>query len=273
MEFYMKSLKNHLSVIFPLIVILLSLEFTFTLERVVKDYAKNLAQDYSIVVVSEKKISEKTFEKNLSDFQSSKLMDTKKILDSLKDEISSKNLLLLKVSLPKFYSIKLRSFPTTKRLQKIRKYLLKIDGVTQVETFSKTHDKIYNIFVIAKTTAYIFTVFVLIISYLLMLKQMRIWVYEHKERMEIMTLFGSPFWMKSITLYRSSVINSIIATLISAVAFAFVSYSNTLKNISLKIGVTLPKIPILHDSLLLLGIAIVFAMFSVSLVMFKIRKG
>lgn len=256
-----------------MIVILLSLQFSISLGKIVKDYGMKLAEDYSIIVVSIKKLDENSVKKDISDFKSLKLMSTKKVLQKLQGDISSKNISLLQVALPKFYSLKLNSFPSSTRLKQIQKRLENYPPVTKVETFTKTHDKIYKIFVIAKITAYIFTGFIFVISLLLILKQMRIWVYEHKERMDIMTLFGAPFWMKSAILYKIVIIDSIIATCVVVGVFYFIPYMDIFKEMFEGLEILLPSISIFSEGGFLLLVALFFAIFSVSLVMLRIKKG
>ncbi len=269
----MKSLRSHFSVIFPLIVLLMSIQFTINLEKIVKDYEKNLVQDYSIIAVCTKIMSFQDFSSFESSLSSATLMSTKKVLQKLKGDISSKNLSLLQVSLPKFYSLKLKYFPSNHELKKIKQKLSKIPSVSKVEIFSKTHNKIYNLFIIAKYTFYIFTFLIFIISFLLMLKQMRIWVYEHKERMEIMTLFGAPFWMKSAMLYRLAIFDCIVAFIIVVAIFYLVPYLDFLKSIAEQIDIFIPQIKLLSEGLILFLISLLFAFISVSMVMIQIKKG
>lgn len=268
----MRSLRTHFSVIFPLIVLLFSLQFTLGLEKIVSDYEERLVNDYSIIVVSVKDLDEKVLKKDIKQFKSLEQVSTKKILSRLKNDISAKNLSLLQVALPRFYSIKLTSFPNNKEMQHIKSKLKKYETVTKVETFAKTHDKIYRIFVIAKTMAYVFTVFTLVISLLLMMKQMRIWVLEHKERMDIMTLFGAPFWMKSAVLYRLAVVDSIIATFIVVELFFFAPSMPQLHSIASEIDIIIPGIEVFKEGGMLLGISLFFALVSVSLVMMQVKR-
>ncbi len=269
----MRLVKNHFSVIFPIVVILLSLQFSISLDKLVKDYEVNLTEDYSIIVVSVKKLDNDTMRSDISDFKSLKPISTKKVLDKLKNEMSSKNILLLQEALPKFYSLKLTSFPSHNRLAQIKRKLQNYPTITRVEVFSKTHDKIYKIFVIAKSMSYIFTALIFVISLLLVLKQMRIWVYEHKERMDIMTLFGAPFWMKSAVLYRSVIIDSIISTCIVIGAFYYLPNVPEVIAIFDELGIVFPKMSLLFEGGILLGVALGFSLFAVSLVMLRIRRG
>ncbi len=257
---------------FPLVVFLLSLQFTLSLEKIVSNYEKNLVEDYGIIVVCVKNLNVKKLKKDISDFRSITPVSADKILDQLKGDISTKNLSLLKMSLPKFYSLKLTRFPSTKKLNEIKKKLSKYSSVTKVETFSKTHDKIYHIFSIANLTSYIFTAFILIITFLLMLKQIRIWVYEHKERMDIMSLFGASFFMKSAVLYRLVILDSFISTAIVVCVYYFLPKLEYLQNTADNIGIKIPSIDIFSDGLFLLVVALFSAIFSVSLVMLRLRK-
>ena len=268
----MKSLRSHFSVIFPLFVLLFSLQFTLGLEKIVNEYETKLVNDYSIIVVSVKELDESVLKQDIPQLRLLEQVSAKNILERLKNDISAKNLSLLQVALPRFYSIKLTSFPNKKEMEHIKDKLKKYETVTKVETFAKTHDKIYRIFTIAKIMAYMFTIFVLIISLLLMLKQMRIWVLEHKERMDIMTLFGAPFWMKSAVLYRLAVIDSILATLIVITFFAFAPNISQLVMIAQELDIVIPHIDIVKEGGLLLGISLFFALISVSMVMMQVKQ-
>lgn len=269
----MRYLKSHIAVIFPIVVILLSLQFSFTLERIVKNYEVKLIEDYNIIIVSIKNLDEKELKKDISDFKSLQLMSTRGVLEKLKGDISSKNLSLLQIALPKFYSLKLNSFPTSSKIKNIKKTLNNYPSVTKVEIFSKTYDKIYHIFVIAKITSYVFSMFVLLISFFLMLKQMKIWVYEHKERMDIMKLFGAPFLMKSAFLYKLVIIDSFISTFIVAIAYYFLPKISYMQTLTHQIGIVIPQISLLSDGILLLATALIVGICSVSIVMIKIVKG
>jgi len=268
----MKSLNSHLSVIFPLFVLLFSLQFSFLSDKVVKNYAQKLTNDYSIVVVAPKAISQAVIQSRVKNIRSIKEISSKKILDRLKGNISSKNISLLKIALPKFYSIKLTSFPDIKKIESIKNSLLKSGLVTKVETFSKTHDKIYSMFELLKNTAFIFSVFIVIVSVLLMFKQMKIWLLEHRDRMAIMTLFGAPFWMKSAVLYRLVIIDSLVSTFLVALTFIFAPKLEQITTFTKAIDMEIPAYDILYDSGMLLAIALVFSTFIVSLVIKKMNR-
>lgn len=268
----MKSLRNHLSVIFPLFVLLFSLQFSFMSNKIVEDYATKLTNDYSIVVVAPKTLSQAVVQSRVSGIKSIEEISSKRILDRLKGNISSNNISLLKIALPKFYSIKLKSFPDISEIERIKQKLLKSGLVTKVETFSKTHDKIYRMFELLKNIAFIFSIFIVIISVLLMFKQMKIWFLEHKERMSIMTLFGAPFWMKSAILYRLVIVDSFISTFFVGLSFFFIPKLEEVSTFAKTMDVIIPKFDLLKDSGTLLGISLIFSLLTVSIVLRKMNK-
>ena len=211
----MKSFKSHLGVIFPLIVLLFAIEFTLVVGKIVRGYEYSMGNDYNIIVVSERDLNETILREKIDTFKEALPLDATKVLDRLKDDVSPKNLAALKSSLPKFYSIKLNAFPSTAYMAKLGKILLKIDGVKKVETFSKTHDKIYKILVIFKGVSQSFAVLIALMGIALISKQMRIWLYEHRRRIEVMTDLGAPYWLKSAMLYKLAIIDSFVATAIT----------------------------------------------------------
>lgn len=268
----MKSLKNHLSVIVPLFVLLFSLQFTFLTNKIVENYSTKLMEDYSIVVVAPKLLSGAVVKSRVKGIKSIKEISSKKILDRLKGNISSKNISLLKIALPKFYSMKLESFPSVKEIERIKKKLLKSGLVTKVETFSKTHNRVYRMFQALKNIASIFSIFILVISVLLMFKQMKIWLLEHKDRMSVMALFGAPFWMKSAVLYRLVIVDSFISTSLVAIAFTLFPHMEKTTAFAKSMNITIPTFDMIKDTGILLGVSLVFSLFIVSIVIRKMNK-
>ena len=268
----MKSLKNHISVIIPLFVLLFSLQFTLLADKIVDNYSANLTKDYSIVIVAPKALSQAAVKNRIEGIKSIEEISSKKILDRLKGNLSSKNISLLKIALPRFYSIKLTSFPSKKEIERISKDLLKSGLATKVETFSKTHNKIYKMFQTLKNTAFLFSIFILVISVLLMFKQMNIWLLEHRERMAVMTLFGAPFWMKSAVLYRLVIVDSFISTILVVILFYLLPKIERIDLFAQEMGIKIPEFDLLKDTGMLLFASLVFSLLIVSLVIRKMNR-
>jgi cell division transport system permease protein len=268
----MKSLKNHVSVIIPLFVLLFSIQFTFSIKNIVEGYELKLIEEYSIVIVSQKPLEESVIKNKVAGVRSLTPISSKNILDRLKKDLSSQNLALLKVSLPNFYSVKLDRLPSEEELERITKNFKSINSITKVETFVKTHTKVYKMFHFIQVLSYMFAGLILIISVLLIFKQMKIWLLEHQERMSIMALFGAPFWMKSIFLYKLGLIDSFISSLLVSLLFWYVPKRDDFVNFLHSLGVEVYSFEIFKDTLTLLGISVIFSLFIVTLVISKLNN-
>ena len=91
-----------------------------------------------------------------------------------------------------------------------------------------------------------------------MFKQIEIWKFQHLERMEIMTLFGAPLWMRSQVLFRLACIDTIIATIIVSGGLFYIAQNPALLIFFQELGLN-PEIfsPILDSIVLLLtGLAL-----------------
>ncbi|BCX79748.1 cell division protein FtsX [Campylobacter sp. 19-13652] len=268
----MRSIKNHLGFILPLVALLFAVQFSILADNILSEYKNLMSKDYNIVIVSSKKLTIDDLKSSIKEALALDEIDNDKIISKLNGEISSKNLGLLKNALPNFYSLKLNSFVNSKRLEGIRANLLKIDGVTQAETFLKTHDKIYKALELSRLLSLAFVVIIGAIGFLLILKQIRIWLYEHRERMQIMTLFGAGFILKSGILYRTAIVDSIMASLFVVASFYFAPEISSLKQILLELDLSMPKIDLVSDGLRLLGYSLGISIISVSLVMKTYRR-
>ena len=262
----MRSLKNHLGFILPLIALLFSVQFSLTADKIVREYERLMGNDYNIVVVSNKELSEPVLKPVVSTLASIEPLSPQKIIDRLSNDISAKNLSILQNALPKFYSIKLSEFPTPQYMDELKQKLLKFEGITKVETFSKTHDKVFKILNLAKSISYAFMAILCVVGLMLMLKQAKIWLFEHRERIEIMTLFGAPFWLKS------AMVDSIVATIVVGAFFFFLPSIEIFRENAASIDVVLPSLDLSRDIFILFGVAVVLSIFAVSLVMSKARK-
>ncbi len=268
----MKFVKYHISIILPLFLLLFSIESFFILKGVIDNYEKKLSNDYSIVVVSKVPLNEKSIKEEIKYFYSLKLTDTDKIINTLKNSMGERNFQKLKSALPLFYSIKLNHLPNAKELSNIKEKLLKHIGVEKVVTFKKSYSKFYNFLLFDKTLLMYFTVLVMIIVLLLIIKQAEVWIYEHKQRFEIMSILGAPFWMKSTMLYRVVIIDAIISSVSVWVIFFYLYHSANFILYMEKIGVELPLLNWFKEGGTLLGIGIVVSVVSVTFAILQLNK-
>jgi len=265
----MKSLKNHLSFIIPLFVLLFAIQFSTMLERGIKKYEAHLTGEYTIVVVSKLPQDEKLVRKFIPQVKSLIEIEKQRYIEKLKSDITKADLVYLKANLPKFYTIKLTSLPDEKTLKKISAKLMKIKGITKVETFKKTFNKFHQFLKMSKMASMFFTIFIFLISLMLIIKQIQIWSLEHNRRMYIMGLFGAPFWMKSASLYKSVIIDALIAAVLVAIAFLLLPNIANLTAIKNDLGIDLSNFNFLGDLFKLVLIALLISVLSVTTIIVK----
>jgi len=257
----MKQIKNHLSFIIPLFVLLFAIQFSTMLERGIQKYETHLAGEYTIVVVSKLPLNQQSIQKIIPSI--------KTIEEIKKDKYIEKLIVYLRANLPKFYTLKLNALPDRKTLKQISIKLNKIKGVTKVETFKKTFNKFHQFLKMSKMASIFFTLFIFIISFMLIVKQMEIWSLEHNRRMYIMGLFGAPFWMKSASLYKSVIIDALIAAVLVAIVFLLLPNIANLQSIKNDLGIDLSNFNFLGDLFKLIIISLVISVVSVTTIILK----
>jgi cell division transport system permease protein len=255
-----KSFKNHLSLVIALLSILFSLQVFTIVDRAIDAYKENLAKNYALVVVAQKRLDGKKL------MQKSKLIATieeispDNIISKLNSGISKQNIALLKVTLPKFYKLKLKRYPSPSELEKLTKLLLRSQSIEKVEAFSKTHDTTYKLLLLFKTVISVFAFTVIIVTILLIFKELRIWQFKHNERMSIMGLFGAPVWLRSAVLFRLAIVDALIASLLSFVIFSYLSSMEWIEKQLESIGISVVLFDKTYDFLIMLGVSIVVSM-------------
>lgn len=126
---------------------------------------------------------------------------------------------MLKLTLPKFYRLYLSRFPTPQEISKLQKRLEKHSSIERVEGYAQTHDTVYKLMLLFKDVVQIFSIAIAAVTSLLILKEMRLWQFQHADRMSIMALFGAPVWLRSAVLFRLAIVDAIIATIVLYLAF------------------------------------------------------
>jgi cell division transport system permease protein len=239
------------------------------LDRGVKAYEGKVADEYSIVIVSSNPINQADLKSNIP--QVEKLIEIKKdkYINKLKDDMSKADLLYLKATLPKFYSLKLNKLPSKEELKEIAAKIKTFPKVQKVETFKKTFNKFHQFLKLSKSASYIFTIFIFIISFLLIIKQMEIWTLQHRQRMYIMGLFGAPYWMKSASLYKSVVIDALISALLVGIVFTMLPNFVDLEKLKSSLGIDLQNFNFASDTMLLVLISLVISLISVTTIILR----
>ena len=262
----MKSLKNHFSLILALFSILFAVQIFIINDRALQAYEEKLSSTYSMIVVSNTSLSDDVFKKYSSNIEKIDPLSADEIITKLGKNISQKNLNLLKLSLPKFYRIHLKTFPTIYEVKTLTESLKKNSSITKVEDFSSNHDTIYKLLLLFKQITQLFTLVILVVTLLLIAKELRIWQFKHSERMNIMGLFGAPVWLRSAVLFRLALMDALIASCMAILFFYAISQSTwTAEQLSI-IGIDITIFEWLSDGSILFGVAVVISILLASLI-------
>ena len=236
--------------------ILFSLQVFTIVERSIDAYKENLANNYSLVIVAQKKVDTEALAASDPLIAAVEELSPDAVIKRLNEGMSKKNVELLKVTLPKFYKLKLSHYPSPDELDALSKKLLKTGNIQKVESFTKTHDTTYKLLLLFKTVVSVFAFTVVIVTILLIFKELRIWQFQHNERMSIMGLFGAPVWLRSAVLFRLAIVDAFIAFLVAFVLFSYLATTEWVTKQFESIGIEVLFFDSLYDSLIMLGVAL-----------------
>jgi len=220
----MKFIKNHLMFILPLMAILLGIEFFLVFERTTNSYEKGLKEGYSMLVVTKKPLELADFKTLNEHIDSSEKIKRENIISEVARGISKSTTKEILNALPYFYNVGLDSYMRTARLDKIKSDLEADENIKKVETFGSSYSSAYRLFAFIKFTLKLFIGFMGIVSLFLIIKQMEIWKYSHKERMQVMEIFGAPLMLRSGVLFRVAILDAFIATLLTSMFFLYIKF-------------------------------------------------
>jgi len=215
----MKFIKTHVSLIFPLVAILLGLEFFIVFDRTTDSFEKSLKNGYTMMVVAKNEMS-------IDDFQSwdkhiLRVEEVKKskILSVVNIDLSNDNGKSLEASLPNFYSVKLDKYLNISELAEVKENLKKSDNITRIETFNSVYQSQYELFSFIKFSFHTFIIFMTIIGFFLILKQMEVWNFLHAQRMKVMEIFGASLFLRSKVLISLAIVDAVLSAIITSGIF------------------------------------------------------
>ena len=233
----MRTLRRYLSLLFPLIALLIGIESIIVVTRTLSYYEDLVGKNYTIVLVSQKELKFESIKAQVPETTALLELETESILQDITKNFQSSARANLKNSLPFFYSLKLSQFPNQSKIRQIESKLKNFDSILRIESFSKTHNQTYRLLVLLKGCVLGLSAIIMLLSLLLMMKQIEVWRFEHSERMEIMTYFGTPAKMKNKPLYRLAWIDSMLATAIVMGATFIIANSTKISAITALLGI------------------------------------
>ena len=255
----MNSFKSHLTLILALVSILTSIFLYRLFNTILTTYQATILNNYSIVIVSTKKIEHI----NNPLISSISQIDISNQLKTIKQKF--KNIDLNEIKLPYFYKLKLKTLPSPKKLKELEEFLKSFPYIKRVLTYSSSQTKIYNLLMLLKLTSNIFMVIASILGFLLIVKQLEVWKLQHSQRMYIMELFGAPFWFKGAVLFKIAFLDSLLALILSIGTIFFIKNSVMFSTVITELNINL-NINYLKEFLLLLGVSLSISLVSSILV-------
>ncbi|OPX27109.1 MAG: hypothetical protein B1H07_02645 [Campylobacteraceae bacterium 4484_166] len=233
----MRVISRYLSFMIPLVFMLLSYELYITLDRSVSAYKQKVTDNYTIVIISQDKLTNNHIDNLSINYNKLKELSKDEIIDSFKKQLSDESLQVLIKELPYFYKLYLNEFPNKKQLKAIQNELKTISQVIDVEVFSKKHNQQFSMFLMLNNFIAIFFIVVMIFSILMILKHIKIWFYEHKEQIYIMQLHGANIFYYSKELIFTAFVSAVLASIITILMTFFIA-----ENLSLFVSSELLKL-------------------------------
>ena len=210
--------------IFPLMAILLGIEFYLVFDRTTDSYEKGLKEGYSMLVVTKKPMELSALKSLNKHISTSEKIKRENIVSEIAKGVSKSSSKEILAALPYFYNVGLDSYLHTSGLEKIKMDLETDTNIKKVETFGSSYSSAYRLFSFIKFTLKLFIVFMGVVSLFLIIKQMEIWKYAHKQRMQVMEIFGAPLMLRSGVLFKVAIADAFIATILTSVVFLYVKF-------------------------------------------------
>ena len=215
----MKFIKQHISLIFPLVAILMGLEFFIVFDRTTDTFEKSLTNGYNMFVVSKDEMGIddfRTWDEHIIQVEE---VEKSKILKKVNIQSKSEESKRLAASMPNFYSLRLDSYLTNSALKKVKHNLEKSTSIIRVETFASVHQSKYELFSFIKFSFATFILFMGIIGFFLIVKQMEVWNFSHAKRMQIMEIFGASLFLRSKVLIQMGLVDAFLSAILTSGIF------------------------------------------------------
>lgn len=268
----MKFVKYHLTFIFPMMAILLGVEFFLVFDRTTDSYEQGLKEGYSMFVVANKPLELEDFQSLNKHISQREEIDKEVLAEQISKGVSQSNSQEILKALPYFYNLKLDSYLHSGALKNIKEDLEESQLIKRVETFGNSHTDSYKLFSFIKFALKAFIGFMGLVSLFLIVKQMEIWKYAHKERMQVMEIFGASLMLRSGVLFRVAMIDAVISTFLTSGIFLALKYQWAKES---RIDILMQKQNLLfqsNDFLILLAASLTIVIVSVYFVVFSNKE-
>ncbi len=268
----MRSIRHHLALILPLFAILFCIEYLLVFDRITESYENRLKENYSLILVADRSVKLSDISHCDTLIEKTEPIDAENVLRRIKAGLNHESVEKIRSIMPLFISIKLRRYAGIERIERLKSELMSIAGVRDVHIFEKVHDRLYAMLLFMKISFTVFSMLIGAISLLLLMKQMTIWQFEHKERMQIMSLFGAPVWLRSGVLFRLAIVDALLALIFVVSALLYLVNDSSVRELLSAIGIEPEIILRLDDAAVLAGVSFAIATFSATWVVLRFKE-
>lgn len=268
----MKFLKNLISFCIPLITMLFALTIFTIVSSAVDTYKEKIRSDYSIVIITKTPLVQDTIDV-LGGIKVDKIvpMNREKILASFKNRLTQNSMKFLDQRLPYFYQVYLTEFPSTYQLEMILDELKNKPSIYQIETFSKNHNQIYSLLALSQKIVFILYIIIVLFAMFIISKQVKIWFYEHKERIAIMKLHGASVLYSAKPIILLTFFSSILSSVVVVVFIIIFSENSSLIFSEELKDITTIQFNIFYESIKLLVVSLFISFISIFGVLTKLK--
>ena len=151
-------LRQHLSLLVPLLTLLFSLQCLLILERTVATQERTITQKYAIGITATNPLSLEAIQSKVVEARALTPLDPREALTRLTKGVEEGAIVELSKQLPYFYSLSLEHFPSVERLGIIEAVLRKNPDIIAVDTFSKRHSENYMLLSFIKFSVITFSI-------------------------------------------------------------------------------------------------------------------
>lgn len=268
----MKSIRNHIMFILPLLAILLGVESFMVFGRVTASYGENLKEAYTILIVTKKAMKPEAIQALNPHISRVESVKKEAIVSQIARGMSNASTQDIVNALPYFYTLHLDRYLGRTDIATIKKHLLAHPMIRRVETFGQAHNANYNLYMLIRAALWTFVGFMVFTSLFLVVKQMEIWQLEHRERMQVMEILGASSMLRSGVLFRIALTDALIAAVTTMGIFAFLRYMWVARS---QIDLLVRKQDLFFeykDIAILGGIALMIVLVSVVLVSSRVKE-
>ncbi len=221
---FMKNLKNIISFVIPLFIVLITYTSYSVISSIVDDYKQSIAKDYAIMIVTSTPLIKKDLDTLTSvEVKKVEVLGRDEILKKINKKLSQVSLEFLSTKLPHFYKVYFSTYPTISQLEKIKTELKNAPFIKRVETFSSNHNKIYSLLKLYEHSIGILFVFFILFAILLLQKQIKIWFLEHSKRISIIDYHGGSIVYSALPIIKVALISSLISSVLAIVVAFFIT--------------------------------------------------